>query len=306
MYLPSWRRNLPRIFGVVTICIVCLHLPQVLSAREEASDGKHFLWQVDSPTTRVYLMGSIHLLRQDLYPLAPVIEEAFAASDVLVLEADPFAEPQEELLQTIMAYAVYPEGQTLKSQLSEKDYFELLGVLLEAGIPSESVQQYQPWYVASLVDQVLSSRLGIRPEYGVDFYFRSKAEHKEIKELESVEAQLQLFAGFSDQEQVLMMLWAVEDLEHAAEDFDELLQVWQHGDIKAMEQQLQKEFQEEPRFKPIWNVMVEKRNLAMADRIVTFMGTNKRHFIIVGAGHLVGPQGLVTLLRQRGYAVQQL
>lgn len=159
----------------------------------------------------------------------------------------------------------------LESRLSERDYFELLSVLLEVGIPSKSVQSYQPWYVSTMVDQVLSSRLGIRPEYGIDFYFRSKAGQKEIKELESVEAQLQLLASLSDHEQVLMTFWAVEDLEHAAEDFNELLQVWQHGDIEAMEQQLQKEFQEEPRFKPIWNMMVERRNLAMADRIVTFM-----------------------------------
>ena len=306
MHLPTGRWNFPRLFGLLTICVVWLHLPQVLSAREKPSDDRHFLWQVETPTTRAYLMGSIHLLRQDVYPLAPVIEEAFAASDVLVLEADPFAEPQEALQQTVMAYATYPEGQTLKSQLSEQDYLELLSVLLETGIPSESVQQYQPWYVASMVDQVLSSRLGIRPEYGIDYYFRSKAEQKDIKELESMEAQLQLLAGFSDHEQVLMMCWAVEDLEHAAEDFDELLQVWQHGNLQAMEQQLQKEFQEEPRFQPIWNMMIERRNLAMADRIVTFMRTNKRHFVIVGAGHLVGPQGLVSLLRQRGYTVQQL
>jgi hypothetical protein len=99
--LQHWRRNLSRLFGLLTICVVWLHLPQVLPAREEPSDGKHFLWQVDSPTTRAYLMGSIHLLRQDVYPLAPVIEDAFAASDALVLEADVFAEPHEELLEAI-------------------------------------------------------------------------------------------------------------------------------------------------------------------------------------------------------------
>lgn len=306
MYFPNWRRNLPRVLSLLAICTVWLQLPQVLSAREEPSDGKHFLWRVDSPTTCIYLMGSIHVLRQDVYPLAPVIEEAFAASDVLVLEADAFAEPQEELQQTIMAYATYPDGQTLKSQLSEQNYLDLSSVLLEAGIPSRSVQQYQPWYVTSMVDQVISSRLGLRPEYGIDFYFRSRAEQKEVKELESLETQLQLLSGFSDEEQVLMMLWAVEDLEHAAEEFDEMLQIWRHGDMQAMEEQLEKEFQEDPRFKPIWNTMVEKRNPAMADRIVTFMGTNKRHFVIVGAAHLVGSRGLIRLLRQRGYTVQQL
>jgi uncharacterized protein YbaP (TraB family) len=302
-----WRRNLRLILGLLAVSGVWLHLSHTPSAGDERADSKHFLWQVDSPTTRAYLLGSIHMLRQDVYPLASVIEETFAASDVLVLEADVFAAPQEELVQSIMAYAAYPPGQTLKSELPEQDYMELLGILLEAGIPSDSVQQYQPWYVSLMVDQVVAGRLGLRPEYGIDAYFRSKASgQKEIQELESFEAQLELLAGFSDQEQVLMMSWAVEDLEHAAEEFDEMLHIWNRGDVQAMEEQMQKEVREDPRFEPIWSVMVDERNLTMVDRIVTFMGTNKRHFIIVGAAHLVGPRGLIAVLRQRGYNVQQL
>jgi len=102
------------------------------------------------------------------------------------------------------------------------------------------------------------------------------------------------------------MLWAVEDLENEAEEFEEFLTIWQRGDIQAMEAELAQEFQEEPRFQPIWNAFIEKRNLAMVDRIVTFLKTKKRHFIVVGVGHLVGPKGLIVLLRQHGYTVQQL
>ena len=88
MHLSNRHQHRPTILSLLAICLIWLPVPHVLFAREETSNGKHFLWQVDSPTTRIYLMGSIHLLRQDVYPLAPVIEEAFAASDILVLEAD--------------------------------------------------------------------------------------------------------------------------------------------------------------------------------------------------------------------------
>ena len=302
-----WRRKLRTIFGLLAVCIVWLSLPPTSSAGEAPPESKHFLWQVDSPTGRAYLLGSIHVLDQRVYPLAPVIEEAFAASHVLVLEADVFDTPREELVQSVMAYATYEPGQTLKNQLSESDYVALTGALLEAGIPIDSVQQYRPWFVSLMVDQALESRLGLRPEYGLDAYFQSKASgQKAIEELESVEAQVQMLAGFSDQEQVLMMSSAMEDLEHAAEEFDEMVQIWQRGDIRAMEEQQRKEIQEDPGFEPIWKVMIDERNLVMADRIVTFMETNKRYFIVVGAAHLVGPQGLVALLRQRGYTVQQL
>lgn len=303
----AWRRKLRVFLGLLAVSLVGLCLPRISSASDERTDRKHFLWEIGSPTARAYLLGSIHMLRQDVYPLAPVIEEAFAASDVLVLEADVFAAPQEELAQTIMAYATYPPGRTLRSELSEQDYVELSGILLEAGIPIDSVEPYQPWFVSLMVDQVVAGRLGLRPEYGIDAYFQAKASgRKEIRELESVEAQIQMLAGFSDQEQVLMMSWVVEDLEHAAEAFDQLLQIWKHGDAQAMEEQVRKEFREDPRFEPIWSVLIDGRNLAMVDRIVTLMGTDQRHFIVVGAAHLVGPRGLVALLRQRGYRVRQL
>jgi len=305
-----WRWNLQSVFkllAVSAVSIVWLCLPPTASTGEELLDRKHFLWQVDSPTARAYLLGSIHLLDQRVYPLAPVIEQAFAAADILVLEADVFDTPREEVMQSIMAYATYEPGQTLKNQLSESDYLELVGALLEAGIPSDSVQQYRPWFIALMVDQALWTRLGLRPEYGLDAYFQAKAAgQKEVRELESFESQIQMLAGLSDQEQILMISWTMEDLEHVAEDFDEMVRIWERGDIQEMEEEQRKEVHEDPRFEPIWKSMFDNRNVAMADRIGTLMQTNKRLFIVVGAGHLVGPQGLITLLRQRGYTVRQL
>ncbi len=290
----------------LTVWIVGLSLASSLPAAEESS-GKHFLWQVDSPMTRVYLLGSIHMLRQDVYPLAPVIEQAFAGSEILALEADIFTEPQADLQQQLMDAATYQQGETLKSELPKSDYLELMEILLELGIPMQSVQQYHPWFASIMAEQVLLSRLGMRPEYGVDAYFwRKAAGQKGIEELESVEAQLAMFSRLSDQQQILMLSWDVEDLERAAQDFEQLLQCWQRGDVHAMEGELQGEIQKDPRFKPIWDVLIDGRNLGMADRIAKFLGSKKRYFVVVGAAHLVGPKGLVALLRQRGYAVQQL
>lgn len=291
---------------LLTIWAVGLSLASSLPAAEEPS-GKHFLWQVNSPTTRVYLLGSIHMLREDIYPLAPVIEEAFAASDVLVLEADVFTESQSELQQSLIDAATYQQGETLKSELPQSDYLELMGILLQLGIPMQTVQQYRPWFVSIMSEQMLLSRLGMRPEYGIDAYFRTKAAgQKEIGELESVESQLAMFSSLSDQQHILMLSWAVEDLEQSAQDFEQLLQCWQQGDVPAMEKELLNEIQEDPRFRPIWDILIDGRNLGMADRIITFLASRRRYFVVVGAAHLIGPKGLVALLQQRGYAVQQL
>ena len=294
-------------WGLLAVWLVWLGLPQRSPAAEDPPAGRHFLWRVDSSTTHVYLLGSIHLLHRDIYPLAPVIEEAFAASEVLVLEADVFAESQDELLQSSMDEAIYQPGRTLKSELSPPDYLELMDILSRVGIPIQNVQQFRPWFLSLMVQQMLWSRLGLRPEYGIDAYFRTKAAgRKDIEELESVDAQLAMLSSLSDQEQILMLSWATEDLEQGVQGFDELLRIWQRGDVEAMEQELQRGIQEEPRFEPMWDIMIDDRNLGMADRIVAFLASSRRHFVVVGAAHLIGRQGLVALLQQRGYAVQQL
>jgi len=293
-------------YGFLVAWIVGLSLPLCSHATEKSSD-KHFLWQVDSSTARVYLLGSIHVLREDAYPLAPVIEEAFASSDVLVLEADVSSESRGELMQSLTDYATYPTGRTLKSELSEPDYLKLIGMLLELGIPSQSVQRFRPWFISLMAEQVVCNRLGWRPEYGIDVYFQTKAQgQRDIEELESTEAQLEMLSSFSDQEGILMLSWFMEDLSHSAQDFDELMQIWQHGDIQAMEQELQEEIRDTPRFEPIWNIMVNDRNVGMADRIIAYLASKKRYFVVVGSAHLVGPKGIVALLQRRGYAVQQL
>ncbi|MDP3722671.1 MAG: TraB/GumN family protein [Candidatus Omnitrophota bacterium] len=289
--------------------LVWVSLPQRSPAVESprAESGKHFLWQVDSPTARAYLLGSIHLLRQDVYPLAPVIEEAFAASDVLVLEADVFGKSPEVLLQSSLDNAMYAPGRTLQSELDPSDYVELRGLLSQVGIPTQTVQQYRPWFLSLMVEQVLWARLGLQPEYGIDAYFHRKAEgQKPIEELESVEAQLAMLSTLSDEEQVLLLSWTMNDLDQTAQAFEQLLQLWQRGDAKAMEQQLRKDIEEEPRFEPIWKRLVDDRNLDMAERIGAFLASHRRYFVVVGAAHLIGARGLISLLRQRGYAVQQL
>ena len=294
-------------WGLLAAWLVWLGPPQRSPVAEDPPAGKHFLWQVDSPTTRVYLLGSIHLLHQDIYPLAPVIEEAFAASEVLVLEADVFAESQDARLQSSMDDAIYQPGRTLKSELSQPDYLELMDILSRVGIPIQSVQQFRPWFLSLMVQQVLWSRLGLRAEYGIDAYFRTKAAgQKDIEELESVDAQLAMLSSLSDQEHILLLSRDTEDLEQGVQELDELLRIWQRGDSEAMEQALRRDIQDEPRFEPMWDIMVNDRNLGMADRIVACLASTKRYFVVVGAAHLIGQQGLVALLQQRGYAVQQL
>lgn len=303
---PTIRRVACRLLAVG---LVWVSLPQRSPAVESprAESGNHFLWQVDSPTARVYVLGSIHLLRQDIYPLAPVIEEAFTASDVLVLEADVFGKSPEALLQSSLDDAMYAPGRTLQSELDPLDYMELMGLLSQVDIPIQTVQQYRPWFLSLMVEQVLWARLGLQPEYGIDAYFQRKAEgQKPIEELESVEAQLAMLSTLSDQEQVLLLSWTMNDFDQTAQAFEQLLQLWQRGDAEAMEQELRKDLEEEPRFEPIWKRLVDDRNLAMAERIGTFLASHRRYFVVVGAAHLIGAQGLMSLLRQRGYAVQQL
>jgi uncharacterized protein YbaP (TraB family) len=268
---------------------------------------KHFLWRVESPTTRVYLMGSIHVLTPEFYPLPEVIEQAFEESDTLVLEIDMFAPGQEKVLQSSHEYAQYEPGQSLKTELSEDRYMELLALMSRYHLSIEDFQHVRPWALSSLIGSMDASpaTARIHAEHGVDVYFRRKAEgRKRVLELETTEGHALIMTALSDDEQVLMLQRAMQEQEQAVASFERMAELWRRGDADAINRQLQQD--NDPQFEFYRRMMYDERNARMARRIQDFLKSDQTYFVVVGAGHMVGEQGLVALLQRRGYTVTQL
>jgi uncharacterized protein YbaP (TraB family) len=267
---------------------------------------KSFLWKVQSKTSTVYLLGSIHLLRKENYPLNAKIENAFEQSDVLAVEAN-IADVGKIDVRKLMEIAFYPENETLEKHVSEETYEFVKKELGGLGIPPELINKQKPWFLAATLESLELLKLGYTPDFGIDMYFLSKAKGKKrIVELESLDDQLNLLSRLSDQDQELFLLSMVKDLDILSKEMDRLISAWTSGETRSVESILTKSLAEDRRLASIYEKLVYERNGNMVLRIEDLFRTTGTYFVIVGAGHLVGDRGIVEILKRKGYLVEQL
>ncbi len=266
---------------------------------------KSFLWRVQSKTGTIYVLGSIHYLKKEIYPLNKKIEDAFDKSDVLVVEAN-INDISKIDIQKFMETAFYTDNESLEKHVSKETY-ELTKKEFESlGIPLLIVNEQKPWFLALTLTSMELIKLGFDPNYGLDNYFLSKASgKKKIEELESIDYQINLFSKFSDNEQDLFLLYTLKDLNMLRQEVDNFTQAWTFGDTKSMESIITKKL-EDKRISSIYEKLIYERNRNMASKIEDFLRQKKTHFVIVGAGHLVGNKGIIEMLRGKGYLVEQL
>jgi uncharacterized protein len=290
-------------------CITALKLlvTPVLAGEKGGAGQKNFLWEVRSKTATAYILGSIHLAKADIYPLPPKIEESFEKAAVLALEADPAKAKDEKLMQLMLLSALYPQGETLRDHLSEETYELAEHELKQLGLPLEYFSRTRPWFLALTLETVELQRLGFDPAYGIDSHFAGKAAGKKrIIELESFEYQIRLMNDFSEREQELFLLYTIKDLSTLKDGVEELMSSWQSGDTKSMEVLVTRSLSEAPQLQPIFDKLFYKRNREMGGRIERFLQGKETVCVIVGAAHLVGKEGIIELLRGKGYSVEQM
>ncbi len=297
-----------RINGSILALFIALILtPSAFAGEKNSVTQKSFLWQVRSKSATVYILGSVHVAKPGMYPLPRVIEESFAKSGALALEADPGKAGDPNILSRMLAAALYPDSGTLKEHLSQKTYEMASREMEQLGLSIDSFNKTRPWFLASTIEVLELQRLGYDPAYGIDVHFAGKAAgEKRIIELESFDYQIGLMNGFSDREQELFLLYTLRDMEQLKDEATELMAAWKNGNAKSMETLLTKSLSESPELKPIFDKLIYRRNREMAAKIGEFMQGKETVFVVVGAAHLVGKEGVVELLREKGYKVEQM
>jgi len=288
--------------------IVCLALLLLVSpARGDGgvpAGGKVFLWSVRSEKGVSYLLGSIHLLKKEMYPLDRRIEEAFAGSTVLAVETDIGDREKKKLETFILENAIYPEGDTLEKHVSRETYDLVRRKFPAAG--RDRVDRMRPWALALTATTIEYMKLGLDPEYGIDRYFLKKADgRKKVVELERYDSVVRLLQGLPDEIQDLFLFYTLTDLETVGGEIDNILSRWSAGDVRGMETVVYRSRDEYPKLLPVYDILVTRRNTTMTEAIEGILQSGDTGFIVVGAGHLVGKDGILERLREKGYEVEQ-
>ena len=291
--------------------ILCLSTILFVSAGLHAQQSKqttapkHCLWLVETPLNKaVFLLGSLHVLKSDTYPLANAINEAYSLSQKVVFETDLAAMMDPVVMAKMMAMGLYPEGQTLLQNIPEEMRSSLKKKMTDLGMPMEHFGRFRPWFMAVTLTALELQRLGFSPEYGIDvhFYGRAGSDQKEIGYLEPVDFQLDLLGKMNEQDQNAFLGQTLKDLDVAAQMADDMLKSWEKGDVDNLYAILFKSFEGYPQ---IENRLLGQRNIDWVKKIEAMTAEDKNIFIIVGAGHLIGPGSVVALLKEKGYKVKQ-
>ncbi len=305
-----------RINGWIGITLVLgLFLSSLYARNQGENSEKIFLWQLDYQTNKSYILGSVHFLKKEMYPLPIKIEEAFEQSDVLVVEADISAANMPRLLRLTMEKGMYTGEETLKQNLSEKTYRLTETVFKNNGIDIAFYHKFKPWFLALTISGIELMKMGYNPNFGVDKYFIDRVSaapvdktspRKEILELEGIAFQIDLFDCFSKEENDNFLFYSLQEIFQYRKEIDNLVAAWRSGDVAEMEQLLTINLDKFSELTPMYEKFIDDRNVTMTEKIIHFLKTDKMYFIMVGAAHLIGNQGILRLLEQKGVSVSQL
>lgn len=282
-----------------------LHSSLFLNLGVLYAEQSGFFWQISSEKSVVYILGSVHFFRKEIYPLNEKIEHAFKDSGVAVFEVNPSELFSIDTLNLFQQRGLYSEG-SLKDHVSEKTYNILLSKIKAYGISQDLVIRFKPWFLALTLQSMELQRLGFLPEYGIDQYFFKKAEGKKIIGLETVQYQIEIFDDLPDKLQELILLYTIKEIDKMPTTIEQILRAWDSGNTEAIEEITYKSLKEEPELHLIYERLFFKRNLHMANKIEKFLNSENKFFVVVGVGHLVGEKGILRILQKKGFQVKKL
>jgi uncharacterized protein len=259
------------------------------------------VWKVTSGANVLYLGGSIHALKSSDYPLPPAYNRAFDASDRLVFEVDPKA--LQESSKGILKAGEYPKGDSLKNHVDPRTYDYLRRVFKLLNIPESKFARYRPWFL-SLVLQAPALH-GMSETLGVEEFLlrRARANSKPVSGLESAREHADVFLGLTDQQSEAMLLMMFLPTQRSGSKGDEIARAWRRGDADTDTRIMLDEFRN---FPSLADRFLTDRNRKWIPKIEACLQSGKTYFVVAGAAHMGGPNGIIALLHDRGYHLEQL
>ncbi len=264
------------------------------------------VWVVEAPQGggRLYLCGTIHILRRDDYPLAPAYESAYADTTRLVFELPPGAGTDAALGARMRELGRYGNGETLETRCGPALWQRLKQWGEKRGVPVATLNGCRPWFVSLLVTSTEYGLLGASPEMGVDRHFEARArrDDKPAEGLETVELQLQLFAGLEEKLQLAMLEQTLDEVDTLPEEYSRMIAAWKQGRLDELHEML---FREATKHPELMEIFLAKRNRTWMARLEELLKRGERAMILVGTGHFTADTGLLKLFEQRGFRVHR-
>jgi len=290
--------------GAAARRVVALALLLLLAPLHAAS-AKTFAWKATGRGGVVYLVGSIHVLSPDFYPLNPALEATFKDTDLLVEEVD-YAEMMDPSTQLqSLSRGMLPGDQSLDNVLSPATLALVRKATGDLGAAGEALMRFKPWMLAVALQGFELMKVGFDPELGLDkhFYDEAKAAGKPVQGLETAEYQISRFDQMTMEQQDRMLASTLKELDTEIASVNKLGEAWKAGDAPAIERIVLADLKSDP---VIYQRLLVDRNRNWLPKIDALFARQGHALVVVGAAHLIGPDGVIAMLKAKGYTVEQL
>lgn len=297
------KRNLLLLARVLPL-VLAFTAMSVHSAYLRAEE-KNFLWKASGEKNAVYILGSIHLLKHESAALKPVVEEVFRKSKRLVLEIDLVREGPAKFQQLLTEKGVDPDGKLLPDQLSPETYKLAAQRAADLGVDLKLLAPFKPWVVALTMVVMQLQKLGYDPNSGIDHQLaqRAKEANKPVSGLETAEFQIDIFSRLTPPEQEMFLRQSLLEMDQLEKSVDDMVEAWSRGDVAGGEKLFLESMRPYPELK---NKVIDERNRSWLPQIEQFLKQDEDLLVVVGAAHLVGKEGVIELLKARGYKLEQM
>jgi uncharacterized protein YbaP (TraB family) len=286
----------------------------------DAETRTPFLWKIEGarPT---YLYGTIHVPDPRVVELPPSVEQAFAASQAVFTEIR--MDPATQI--GVQGKVILPDDQHLREIIGQP-LFDRLSKAVDRSLPKDAppgmgvmfgsmLDRMKPWAAMSTLEllEFLPDMLAGRQALDAMLYDRAQKDGKEVGALETVDEQLAVFEGFTNEEQARMLKLTLDSMDTARaknrSPTDELIRGYLSGDLAKLSLMMTEAMRLDPvLFGKFSARALDDRNKLMVDRILAKRAErpDKTCFFAVGALHYAGETGIIGLLRKKGLTVTRV
>jgi uncharacterized protein YbaP (TraB family) len=264
------------------------------------------LYVVRDQDSTMYLYGTVHVRPRGTDWGDADVRSALASADEIwtEIEISPEGDARAQTLAAQLGRA--PADRPLSSWLTTDENARLDALAQRLGLQRAYLEPMQPWMAGLTLSLVPIMQAGYDPESGIDRAIDAygDANGKTMRSFETIDQQLGLFAGMSDETQRAFLREAIDEAEAGPAMIRDMTTAWEHGDLAALERDVVDDTRNE--YPDVYEALFVRRNNAWMDVLVRELQGSGVDFVAVGAGHLLGPDGLVQQLRARGYRVERV
>lgn len=273
-----------------------------------AEAPKPLLWKVSDADNSLYLLGSFHMLKSDDYPLAKSTDDAFDDAEQLYFELSPEEMNNPALGQKMAQAGMYTNGKNLQQSVSEETWKKFEAYAAKNNLPGANFQGFEPWFVGLILSVTEMQKIGLDPALGLDKHFMDRAAKagKPAKGLETGDSQIAIFDGMSTQQQEQFLLESLGDSAEIKAKMDDLHNTWRKADDKTLFDKMAMDMRK--KYPELYQSINPDRNKAWLPKLEELLKTNTSDdiLVVVGALHLVGDDGVVKMLTDKGYKIERV